>query len=260
MKILFALLLITPASMLAQTAFNGTWKTKLDSAQLPTKPEVYAVQGGRYVCSTCVPEIDIKADGSDEAVRGSHYFDTMSVKIVDPNTLEITQKKGGKTVYQEIDTVSADGGTLTEKWSDQSMGNPEPETAEESFTRISGGPTGAHLVSGSWRATKLAHASNNGLTVNIKTTVDGLKVSFPTGQSYDAKFDGKDYPIEGDPGHTMVSLKRINENTVEQTEKRDGKVVEVVRFTAGKDSKSMHVVMDDRERNEKTSFTMYKQS
>jgi hypothetical protein len=38
----------------------------------------------------------------------------------------------------------------------------------------------------------------------------------PLGEKFDAKFDGKYYLIEDDPWHTMVSVKLINPNTVEQ--------------------------------------------
>jgi hypothetical protein len=55
---------------------------------------------------------------------------------------------------------------------------------------------------------------------NQRDTADGLKMSDPNGNSYDAKFDGKDDPIQGDPGHTMVSLKRIGNDTIEETDWR----------------------------------------
>jgi hypothetical protein len=53
--------------------------------------------------------MDIKADGQDQTVTGSNYFDTRSVKVADDHTVAITDKKGGKTIYTETDTVSSDG-------------------------------------------------------------------------------------------------------------------------------------------------------
>jgi hypothetical protein len=41
--------------------------------------------------------------------------------------------------------------------------------------------------------------------------------------AYTANYDGKDYPVTGNPDWDMVSLKRINANTVEFTRKRAGK-------------------------------------
>jgi len=258
MKKLLVLFLFAPALLWAQSPFDGTWVTKAETAKLPEKPEVYAVQKGMYSCSTCVPVIDVKADGTDQGVKGSHYFDTISIHIVNASSLEITSKKDGKTVYRETDTVSADGNTLTEKFADQTSGNPEPVTGEEIFTRVSKGTADSHAVSGSWRAEKFNNLSSNGLTVTYKGTADGLKMSNPTGQSYDAKFDGKEYEMKGDPGHTMVILKRINPNSIEETDKRDGKVVGIFHMTVAKDGKSIDAVFEDKERNTKISFTMYK--
>ena len=83
---------------------------------------------------------------------------------------------------------------------------------------------------------------------------------FQESRSYDAKFDGKDYPIQGDPGHTTVSLKRIGDDTIEETDKRDGKIVGVYRMTVSSDGKSIHAEYTDKERGTSTTFTMEKQS
>jgi hypothetical protein len=85
-------------------------------------------------------------------------------------------------------------------------------------------------------------------------------MSDPNGNSYDAKFDGKDYPIEGDPGHTMVSLKRIGNDTIEETDKRDGKVVGVAHMAVSKDGKSIQVDYTDKLHGTKSAYTMEKQS
>jgi hypothetical protein len=39
------------------------------------------------------------------------------------------------------------------------------------------------------------------------------------------------YPVEDNPAHTMVMLKLLDSNTVEQTNKREGKIVSVLRLT-----------------------------
>jgi len=46
--------------------------------------------------------------------------------------------------------------------------------------------------------------------------VDGFAMSEPTGDSYAARFDGKEYPFTGDPGVTSVSVKKIDETTIEE--------------------------------------------
>jgi len=259
-KLLLALMLFLPVLLYAQSPFDGTWVTNLNTAQLPSKPEVYAVEKGMYSCPTCVPKVDIKADGTDQKVAVSHYFDTASVKVVDAASIEIINKKDGKTVYTETDKVSPDGNSLSEKFSDQTQGNPEPVTGEVVMTRVSKGASGSHAVSGSWRAQKVSDVSKNGLTITLQATDRGLKMSTPTGQSYDAMFDGKEYPVQGDPGKTVVTLKKIGKDTIEETDKRDGKIVSVFRMTVSKDGKSINAVVDDKERGTKTTFTMQKQA
>jgi len=111
-------------------------------------------------------------------------------------------------------------------------------------------------LSGAWRTEKINSVSSNGLTINYQGTADGLKMSDPNGNSYDAKFDGKDYPIQGDPGHTMVSLKRIGNDTIEETDKRGGKIVGVYRMTVSKDGKSIKAENNDKQRGTTTAFKM----
>jgi len=56
---------------------------------------------------------------------------------------------------------------------------------------------------------------------------------------------GKEYPIVGDPGHTRVSLKRLDDNTVEEIDHRQGKVVDEIRLAAAKDGKTVQVTDKD---------------
>src|ERR1700731_1216394 len=99
------MLLLTPVLAAAQSAFDGTWKIEVNNAQFPKKPDVYLLQDGTYHCKTCVPPVDIKADGQDQKVPGHPYYDAMSVKVVDDHTIEQTQKKDGKTVTTSKTTV-----------------------------------------------------------------------------------------------------------------------------------------------------------
>lgn len=258
MKKLLALLLLSPAMLLAQSPFDGTWMTKLDTAQFPKKPNRYLLNKGMYECSSCVPKFNVKADGTDQKVTGHPYYDTVAVKVVDDHTVELTQKKDGKTMFSGTDTVSSDGNTLTTKFTDQT--EDKPVTGEVTSTRVSKGPGGSHAVSGSWRTDKVNSVSDNGLLVTYEGTQDGLKMSDPNGESYDAKFDGKDYPVEGDPGHTMVSLKRIGNDTIEETDKRNGKVVGIAKMTVSSDGKWITVEFTDKERGTTTTYKMEKQS
>jgi len=258
MKRLLVSLLFLAATALAQTPLDGTWVANLDTAQLSKKPHVYLLDKGMYSCSSCVPKINVKADGQDQKVAGSHYFDSVAIHVVDANTVAETDKKDGKIMGTDTSTVSADGKTLTDKFEDDS--EAKPVTGEETFSRLNNGPAGSHAISGSWQAKKVSNMSSNGLTLTYQSTAEGLKMSDTNGQSYDAKFDGKDYPVEGDPGHTMVSLKKVDANTVDETDKRDGKIVATSHITVSADGKKMTFVAHDKERGTTSTFTLDKKS
>jgi len=234
-----------PLTMLAQSNFNGTWKVDLQSAQFPKKPDVFLLQNGTYECKSCVPPISVKADGQDHKVTGHPYYDTVSIKVIDSNTLEETDKRGGKTVAVSRLTVSADGKTLQVNFTDSTNTNADPVTGEATATRVEAGPAGSHAISGSWRTTKLENISANGVTFTLKVEGDTVHMTTPTGQSYTANLDGADAPYNGDPGTTSVSVKRIDKSTIEETDKRDGKPISVARMTVSPDGKTLNFVVHD---------------
>jgi len=91
--------------------------------------------------------------------------------------------------------------------------------------------------------------------------LDGDTFSFadPTGQSYTAKLDGTETPFKGDLSNTKVSAKRIDEQTIEETDKREGKVVEVIRFTISSDGRTMSVSMKDIAKSTTSEFVLHKE-
>ena len=74
---------------------------------------------------------------------------------------------------------------------------------------------------------------------NLKATVDGTDGSGkPTHSEWTGKFDGKDYPVTGDPAADTRSLKKIDDHTLELTVKKDGKVTMTGRIVVAADGKS----------------------
>jgi hypothetical protein len=61
---------------------------------------------------------------------------------------------------------------------------------------------------------------------NVKITVDGVaKDGRPVHDEWTGKFDGKDYPVTGDPRSDMRSYRKIDDHTLELTAKKAGIVV-----------------------------------
>src|SRR5260370_29548041 len=78
-------------------------------------------------------------------------------------------------------------------------------------------------------------ADDKGVKINAQgTNADGSDLHV----QYDAKFDGKDYPVTGVPNADMVSVKRIDADTVQSTLKKGGQVVMTVTSKVSKDGKT----------------------
>jgi hypothetical protein len=77
-------------------------------------------------------------------------------------------------------------------------------------------------------------------TTTYGITDDGFTMS-GNGLSYDAKFDGKKYPITGDPAHTKVVVQKLAANEVQESDYQQGKLIGVTRFKVSADGKTLHV-------------------
>jgi hypothetical protein len=58
----------------------------------------------------------------------------------------------------------------------------------------------------------------------------------------------------------MVSLKKIDANTLEETDKRNGKIVATAGITVSADGKKMTYVSHDKERDRTSTFVLNKKS
>jgi len=106
---------------------------------------------------------------------------------------------------------------------------------------------------GTWKLneakSKLAPGMAKNLTVvyeavgeNVKITIDGADADGkPTHNEWTGKFDGKPYPVSGDPNSDTRSLKKISARTLLLTIKKDGKVTIAGRVVVSADGKSRTV-------------------
>lgn len=118
---------VTAAVCLAQGVQMGTWKlneakSKLAPGLAKNHTVVYeaagdsvkvTVDGTNSDGSAAHNEWTGKFDGKDYPVTGDPTADTRAYTMVNPNTLDMTIKKGGKTTITGRIVVSADGKTRT---------------------------------------------------------------------------------------------------------------------------------------------------
>jgi len=248
-----ALFVFLTSAMFAQSRFDGTWEMKMDTLQFSGPPENYLFEKGMYHCISCVPKVDVKTDGTDQQVVGYNY-DTLAVRILDNHSIKFTMKRSGKTAFECVETVSVDGKTMTESFTNTM--EAETVTGKAGFTRVGQGPTGSHALSGQWRMDTVRNDTRAGTLTTYQSTPGEMKISDGS-ESYEAPLDGKDYPRKGD-SHSTVSLKLIDDYTMEETDKQDGKIVSVGRTTLAKDGKSIRVEVSSKARGQTMTYTAKK--
>lgn len=236
--------------------FAGTWKTDLASVQIDDKPKEYLLKDGVYACSSCVPPLSVKADGGFHAVAGRTSFDSISVKVVDDRTLGFVHRLGDRVVGNTTMAVSPDGNSLTMSVTETTDPNAPPTTAKATDTRVAAAPAGAHAVSGSWKTAVNRNMPDEALTFSFRIEGDTVHLKAP-GQSYAAKLDGTEAPVEADVEGTMVSVERLAPNILRETYKRDGKVVRVTTMTIADDG-TMNGASENKVQGSTTKYSARK--
>src|SRR5262249_452377 len=109
----------------------------------------------------------------------------------------------------------------------------------------------ADPIAGTWKLNPAKSKYSPGpaptsATITYEETADGIKRTgenvLPDGTKtsfeYTAKYDGKDYPATGSETYDAVTLKRVNDHTVQITLKKSGKVLTTARRVVSKDGKT----------------------
>jgi hypothetical protein len=127
---------------------------------------------------------------------------------------------------------------------------------------------------GTWKLneakSKIAPGAPKNMTVTyaaagdqIKVTVDGTDADGkPAHSEWTGKFDGKDYPVTGDATADMRSYKKEGKDTVELTNKKDGKVTVTGKVVVSADGKTRTVTLSgtDAKGAKVTSTAVYDKS
>jgi hypothetical protein len=94
---------------------------------------------------------------------------------------------------------------------------------------------------------------------SVKVTVDGVGADGkPAHNEWTGKFDGKDYPLTGDPASDTRAYKSVDDHTQALTEKKGGKVTNTGRIVISADGKNRTVTASRTDAGgKKISFTFY---
>jgi len=238
----------------AQGPFDGTWIGDLKGSifnQDIQNPIRVLVQDGIFQHSG----ININADGTDQPTPKSQAFDMVSAKVVDDKTVEMIGKKNGRVVELVKFTASSDGKTCTVEITMHFDESKPTSKSNITFIRIEAGPSGSHAISGAWKPKTYIEPH----TFTYKCSPDSLMMSASEGKVFDAKFDGKDYPVKGAPAGTTVSLAKVNDHTIIETDKIGEKIMEVFTIAVSDDGKTLTIKSESKELGRTTIFTGTKQ-
>jgi hypothetical protein len=95
---------------------------------------------------------------------------------------------------------------------------------------------------------------------NVKVTTDGAgSDGKPLHTEWTGKFDGKDYPLTGDPTADSRTYKMIDEHTLELTSKKGGKATNSGKVVVSKDGKTrtLHLTGTDSSGKKVSGVSMY---
>jgi hypothetical protein len=91
---------------------------------------------------------------------------------------------------------------------------------------------------------------------SVKVIVDGVGADGkPSHNEWTGKFDGKDYPLTGDPTADTRSYKQVDPSTLELTNKKGGKVIVSGKITVSADGKTRTVITKGVDANGKKVVT-----
>ena len=111
----------------------------------------------------------------------------------------------------------------------------------------------ADAFTGTWKLNEGKSKMPPGVTKNttvtyeqvgdsVKVTLDGIGADGkPTHDEWTGKYDGKDYPVTGNPNNDTRSYKKINDRTLEVTGKKGDKVVLKAKVIISPDGKTRTV-------------------
>jgi hypothetical protein len=218
----------------ADASFVGKWKLNPDKSKITGVQRSIEDLGGDKFKFTFGDDTEtIAIDGKEYPAK---IGGTWSIKKEGPNSWKSVRSRDGKVISTATWTVSEDGQTLTQTTEGTRVDGSTFKTVLKS-KRVAG----TSGLAGTWESTDATISA----TVPFEIAAfegDGLSFINPAGKRrLDLKFDGKDYPDKGPrvtEGST-ASGKRIDQRTIEVSNKVKGKLVSTDRTELSEDGKTL---------------------
>jgi hypothetical protein len=232
--------LVTGTLCAASDPFVGKWKINASKSKLIDYMKVKSLGANKYALNLGDGTFEtIVADGTDQPEPGL-FRTTESITVEGPpHTWKLVRKKNSHALVTGIWTLSQNGKTL----SDHFTAN-RPDGSTFRFDYLYKRTTAGSGFAGTWVSTSEPHSA---FELQIRP-YEGDGLSFITSgarEAQDLKFDGKDYP-DLRPNvmpSSASSGRRVNEHTLDVTDKIEGKITDTREMTLSPDLKTMTVTV-----------------
>jgi hypothetical protein len=220
----------------AENPFAGTWKLNPAKSKLTGDTLKFEkTTSGAIRSSASGVSYTFNADGKEYT---GPFDETIVWKQIDNSTWETTYRQKGILLTTDTTKLSPDSKTMTVV----SKGTkPNGETFQD--TVIYGRISGDKGLLGVWKDKEVKVSSPE--TLEIKPSgQDGLQVTSAGYKwTFEAKFDGKDYPATGPtlPAGITVVLKHTGPRSFEMLIKKSGKPLSRDAYTASQDGRTLTV-------------------
>jgi hypothetical protein len=253
---IFRLLLVAcmaaGTSRAANDPFVGKWKVNPSKSKPTDQMKIEAAGANRYTITFAPGAADtVVADGSDQpALRGS----TFSIMVEGPDHWKVIRKMRGRTLLTANWTLSGDGKTLTDAYTEY-----ENDGSVVNLHYVYGRMAGTSGFPGTW--VSVGEGVNAVIEFQIEPYEgDGLSFDSPAAQvTKNIKFDGNDYSDLGPnvaPGSTS-SGRRVNERSVEITDKFQSKITDIREVELSTDLKTLTITVRTAGQNKPSDLFVF---
>jgi hypothetical protein len=240
LRCVILLMLGATATAAADDPFIGKWKLSLPKSKLTGQTiDIQEVSPDHYRFQEDEHSDIIFADGLDHV---THFGDSMAIKKQSDDTWAITYKRGAAVLMDTIWKISADGKTLT-----YTAKGTRPNGQHFNNQMMLKRTRGTSGLAGTWETTNVTLSSPSEIYIAPWNT-GGHLITFPaTNQTVRIRFDGKEYRDAGRtvPAGSTSSGRRIDERTIETTEKIKGRLIETAKSTISADGATQTIVVSE---------------
>lgn len=215
----------------ANDAFVGDWKLNPSKSKLIDVMKVESLGGHKYAFDFGGGAETVVTDGTDQS---GVYGTMLSVTVEGPNTWKVVRKKDGRMMLTATWKLSRDSNTLSDNYTEFGP-NGSPSTVNYLYQRTAAGAGFA----GTWESTMPVDSA---FVLQIRPYKgNGLSFIRSPEDTRNLIFDGKDYPVAGRDvaqGAT-TSARRVDERTLEITDKINGKTTRTLHIELSLDLKTL---------------------